>query len=119
MKDANNLLPALKKCCEALDGKKAESLCVLDLTGKSTITDYMIIATANSEPHLRALRRTVEEALDSQGCSILGTDYQPLSGWLVVDGFDFMVHLFIEEKRSLYQLESLWKDGTPLNWQKL
>ena len=118
MKDPIIIQKILRKCCEALEGKKAESITVLDLKGKSTITDFMIVATATSEPHLRALRRIVEEVVDEEGFKILGTDYQPLSGWLVVDGFEFMIHLFTEEKRELYLIESLWNDGIKLDWTK-
>lgn len=118
MKDSESIKKILHKCCEALDGKKAESITLLDLRGQSTITDFMIVATATSEPHLRGLRRIVEEVIDGESFKILGTDYQPLSGWLVVDGFHFMIHLFSEEKRELYQMESLWKSGTPVDWTK-
>lgn len=118
MKDSEKIQKILRKCCEALDGKKAESITLLDLREQSTITDFMIVATGTSEPHLRALRRTVEEVIEEEDFKILGSDYQPLSGWLVVDGFHFMIHVFSEEKRELYQMESLWQSGIQVDWTK-
>ncbi len=107
---------AIKHCCEALDGKKAVDLKVLDLRGKSTITDFFIIATASSEPHLRALRRALEEVMDAESLNVIGVDYQVQSGWLVVDAFQFMVHVFTQEQRANYALDALWRDGKNYDW---
>ncbi len=101
----------IRQCLEALEDRKAESLKVLDVRGQSTVTDYLILATANSAPHLRALRTAAEKAFKEQGTDVLGTDNVPESGWLVVDAYDIMVHLFTAEQRGNYRLESLWKDA--------
>jgi len=104
----NRLLPLL---VQALDGKKAEDLRVLNVGKFSSITDYLIIATATSEPHLRALRVELEKVLDAEHAKILGIETTKESGWTVVDAFDVMVHLFTEENRDRYRLDSLWKDA--------
>lgn len=109
----------LKRCAQTLSDKKAIDIKVLDLRGKSSITDYFLLATATSEPHLRALRRELEVVLDEEKVRLIGIDYQPLSGWLVVDGFSFMVHLFLPEQRENYALEALWKDGELLPVESL
>ena len=96
----------------ALDEKKAEDLRVLDVGKLSSITDYLILATGNSEPHLRALRIEVERVLDEQKARILGVDTTKSSGWTVVDAFEIMVHLFTPENRDKYRMELLWKDAT-------
>ena len=112
-------LELLKLVVQALDAKKAEALCVLDVSEQSSITDYLILATGNSEPHLRALRVELEKVIDAQKVRILGMDTGRSSGWLVVDAFDVMVHLFTPENRDKYRMESLWKDATELPVAKL
>jgi len=94
-----------------LDEKKAGELAVLDVSEQSSITDYLILATATSEPHLRALRVEIEKALDAAAVKIVGIEARQESGWLVVDAFDVMIHLFLAEKRELYGLERLWRDA--------
>jgi len=94
-----------------LDEKKAGELAVLDVSEQSSITDYLILATATSEPHLRALRVEIEKALDAAAVKIIGIEARQESGWLVVDAFDVMIHLFLAEKRELYGLERLWRDA--------
>jgi ribosome-associated protein len=109
----------LKLVVQALDAKKAEALCVLDVSQQSSITDYLILANGNSEPHLRALRVELEKVIDAQKVRILGMDTGRTSGWLVVDAFDVMVHLFTPENRDKYRMESLWKDATVIPVAKL
>lgn len=109
-------LALLKMLVKALDEKKAEDLRVLDVSAQSTITDYLLLATGNSEPHLRALRIEVERVLDAVRAPIGGMDGGGYgSGWTVIDAFQIMVHLFTPEQRALYALENLWKDAVPLN----
>ncbi|MEM8868315.1 MAG: ribosome silencing factor [Verrucomicrobiota bacterium] len=96
---------------EALDDKKAESVRVLDLRGKSSITDYIILATGTSDPHLKAIKAGLSQALKAKGVRLIGEDREVGSGWLVVDAFDFMVHLQTEEVREYYRLDQLWRDA--------
>ena len=106
--------PLLKQICHALEEKKAEDLKVLGVSEQSSITDYLVLATGNSEPHLRALRVEIEKIIDQSGARILGMDTDQGSGWLVVDAFDIMVHIFTAENRKKYALENLWKDAEDL-----
>lgn len=98
----------------ALDAKKAENLQVLHVGELSSITDYLIVGTATSDPHLRALRVELEKVIDGEGAKILGIDTGRGSGWTVVDAFDVMVHLFTPENREKYRLELLWRDAQPV-----
>jgi ribosome-associated protein len=98
-------------CCRALEEKKGGDIRVLDVSQQSSITDYLVVATATSEPHLRALRVELEKALDGAKAHIVGIETAPESGWIVVDAFDVMVHLFSAERRGHYGLENLWKDA--------
>ncbi|MGE9296016.1 MAG: ribosome silencing factor [Puniceicoccales bacterium] len=104
----------LALCCEALDDKKAIDLKILDVRGVSSVTDYLVLASGNSQPHLKALRGAVERALKDAKAHIVGAESGENSGWQVVDAFDFMVHLFTPEMRDNYRLESLWKDAPTL-----
>lgn len=109
----------LKSVVLALDAKKAEDLRVLDVSKQSSITDYLVLANGNSEPHLRALRIELEKVLDDQKVRILGMDTTKGSGWMVIDAFEVMVHLFTAENRDKYRMELLWKDATELSLAKL
>ena len=109
----------LRLIVAALDAKKAEDLRVLEVGKLSSITDYLILATGGSEPHLRALRIEVERVLDEQKARILGVDTSKGSGWVVVDAFEIMVHLFSSENRGKYRMELLWKDATEVPLSKL
>ncbi len=104
-------LELVRHCCQALYDKKAEAITVLDLGGKSSIADYFIIATGTSDPHLKALTGAVEMALKENRAEVLGRDRSPGSGWMVVDAYDFIVHVFTDEVRRHYNLEGLWKDA--------
>lgn len=101
----------LKACVQALDDKKAEDIRILHVGEVSSITDYFVIATGTSNPHLRALARAVETVLDEASEPSTISDARDESGWVVVDGYDFMVHLFSKETRRYFNLEGLWKDG--------
>lgn len=115
----NASLAVAKLCCRALDEKKAGDLQLLDVSEQSSITNFLVLATATSEPHLRALRVELEKALDAAKVHIVGMDAETGSGWIVVDAFDVMVHLFSAERRSQYGLENLWKDAVQVPVGKL
>jgi len=104
-------LRLIKLLVDALDAKKAEQLRVLHVGKLSSITDYLVLATGTSDPHLRALRIEAERILDAEKTRILGVETTQGSGWIVIDAFDVMVHLFTPENRGKYRMEQLWKDA--------
>lgn len=108
-------LELVKLCCRALDEKKAGELTILDVSEQSSITDFLILATATSEPHLRALRVELEKALDANKVHLVGMETSQESGWTVVDAFDVMIHLFLPETRERFGLERLWRDATEIS----
>lgn len=112
-------LDLVKLCCRVLDDKKAGALTVLDVSAQSSITDYLVLATATSEPHLRAMRIELEKALDSAAVHLVGMEAPQQSGWIVIDAFDVMIHLFSAEVRERYALERLWQDAVPVPAEKL
>jgi ribosome-associated protein len=109
----------LKLCCEALSSKKAEDLVVLDVSAQSSLTDYLVLATGTSEPHLRALSTELKHTLHASQTRLLGVETREESGWTVVDAFDVMFHLFTPEQRERYALESLWKDAREVSVDEL
>lgn len=110
----------LVQLVRALDEKKVGDLRVLKVGEKSTITDYIVLATGTSEPHLRALRIEVERVLDAAKQPIAGMEVGGYgSGWTVVDAYQIMTHLFTPEQRSNYALEKLWKDAKALDVAEL
>lgn len=105
------LMPAhLVAAVKALDEKKAYDLRVLQLGQLSSVADFLVVATGNSEPHLRALRIELEHVVEAAGAKTR-TESHKDSGWSVVDAFDVVFHLFRDDVRRSYGLESLWKDG--------
>ena len=111
-KTPKTAVPAiLKPLCVALDDKKAGDIRVLRVSEQSSITDYLVVATGTSDPHLRALRVELEKVLDAAEVHIVGMDTSQESGWLVIDAFDVMVHILTAENRERYALENLWKDA--------
>lgn len=112
-------LELVRLCCRVLDDKKAADLAVLDVSAQSSITDFLVLATATSEPHLRALRVELEKALDSHQVRLVGMETAQESGWLVIDAFDVMIHLFLAETRERYGLERLWRDAVDVPLARL
>lgn len=104
-------LKLLQQIVRALDAKKAEELRVLDVSKQSSITDFLVLGTGTSEPHLRALRIELERVLDEARARVVGVDTTKGSGWTVVDTFEIMVHLLTPENRDRYKLEALWRDA--------
>lgn len=111
----SSALELVKACCRVLDDKKAGDLRVLDVGDLSSITDYLILATATSDPHLRAMRVDVEKALKEAGVKVVGVETAHESGWTIIDLFDVMIHLFRADVRARYGLENLWKDAAEVS----
>ncbi|MEN8733890.1 MAG: ribosome silencing factor [Lentimonas sp.] len=108
-------LDEIRLAVTAIEDKKGEAVRILNVSGKSSITDYLILATGTSNPHLKALKGALDSALKDAGIQLIGEDREVGSGWLVVDAFDFMVHLQTEEMRDMYQLDRLWRDAEEIS----
>ena len=116
-KTERSILPAeIQQCIVALDDKKAEDLRLLQVGEISSITDYFIIATGTSNPHLKALSGIAIDTLKELGVDAVASGVGDQSGWVVVDAYDFMIHIFTEEMREYFNLEGLWKDGNLIEW---
>ena len=106
-------------CRELADNKKAENIAVLDVKKVSSVTDYFVIATGTSQPHLRAILEEITSKLrDEHDLRPLRTD-GPLTGdWMVLDFFDVIVHVMHTEARARYDLEGLWGDAAKVKPKK-
>lgn len=98
----------LKLVLATLDDSKARDVTVLDVRGKTGITDYMVIASGSSERHVKSLADHVLEKVKEQGVLPIGTEGQEASEWVLVDLGDVIVHAMKQQARELYQLEKLW-----------
>ena len=99
-------------CRELADNKKAEDIIVLDVRSLSSITDYFVLASGTSEPHLRAISEEIVSQLRKQhDVDPRMVDGNIQSGWMVVDLFDVIVHVMHKEVRKKYDLETLWSDA--------
>lgn len=102
-------------CAETLQDKIAEDVTVLAVRELSSIADYFIIATATSQPHLKALTGHLErQAREHFAVRPLAVDGEPSSEWVLLDFGNVLVHLMSEETRRRYDLERLWADAPRL-----
>tara|TARA_Y100001936_G_C15758642_1_gene500021 strand:+ start:238 stop:588 length:351 start_codon:yes stop_codon:yes gene_type:complete len=101
------------KIINILDSNKALDIVSINLEGKSSVADFMIIASGTSSRHIHALSEQVLEEFKKNGilnCKIEGKDS---SEWKLVDGMDLIVHIFIPDKRKFYELEKMWSELIP------
>jgi ribosome-associated protein len=94
----------------ALD-KKAADLTVLDVQGVSSVTDYFLVCSGKSTPHLRTIVDAIRTELKTDGIRPLHAEGRPESGWVLLDYGDVLVHVFLEATRAYYALERLWGDA--------
>jgi len=93
---------------KSLDDDKAENVVAIDLSGKSTIADYMVIASGRSPRQLGAMADHLMLKLKASGIRHVGVEGKGTGDWLLIDGGDVIVHLFRPEIRRLYSLEKMW-----------
>jgi ribosome-associated protein len=106
-------------CRDYADNKKAENIVVLDVRKLSSVTDYFVIATGTSQPHLRAIVEEITSRLrDEHELRPSRTDGLASGAWAVLDFFDVIVHVMHTEVRQRYDLEGLWGDARPLKTAK-
>lgn len=103
------------RCRELADNKKAENLVVLDVRPISSVTDYYVLATATSDPHVRSVVDEVGTKLRTEeGLRPNAMDGGTQTGWVVLDYVDVMVHVMRADVREKYDLEGLWADAKRL-----
>jgi ribosome-associated protein len=106
-------------CREYADNKKAENIVVLDVRKLSSVTDYFVVASGSSQPHLRAIVEEITSKLrDEHDLRPARTDGLTTGAWVVLDFFDVIVHVMHTEVRERYDLEGLWGDAKPMKAAK-
>jgi ribosome-associated protein len=96
----------------ALEEKQGGDIRILDVRGLSGVTDYVVVASGSSPPHLKALVNEVQDILKKEGVRCYRKAGVPECGWLVVDYVDCVIHIFSPEARRYYEIEALWA-GAP------
>lgn len=96
-----------------LDEAKAENIVTIDLAGKSSIGDYMVIATGRSDRHVGAIAEQVQRKLKDKGLGRVRLEGQEACDWVLLDTGDIIVHVFRPEVREFYNLEKMWSADRP------
>ncbi len=99
-------------CRKLADDRKAEDIVILDVRELSSVTDYFVIASGSSEPHLRAIVEEIRDKLrDEHHVRPKAVDGTLQAAWVVLDYFDVIVHVMRADMRERYDLETLWGDA--------
>ena len=105
--DANQIL---KLVTTSLDDDKAENILTIPLQGKSTMADYMVVASGTSSRQVIAMAEHIEFKLKQNKIAVLGLEGKRQADWVLIDANDVIVHLFRPEVREFYGLERMWAD---------
>ncbi|MFL2835615.1 MAG: ribosome silencing factor [Coraliomargaritaceae bacterium] len=116
LNDLGEVKEELKLIIEVLEDKKGNDIRIFDIREQSSVTDFVILVSAISEPHAKALKINLDKMIQEKGISVIGNDNESSSGWMVLDAFNFMVHIQTTEMRSFYELEELWKDAVEVDF---
>ena len=96
-----------------LDDAKAEAIVTIDLAGKSSIGDFMVVATGRSDRHVGAIAEQIGRKLKDQGLGRVRIEGRPQCDWVLIDAGDIIVHVFRPEVREFYNLEKMWSADRP------
>jgi ribosome-associated protein len=91
--------------------KKGTDVVVLDVRGKTSYTDYIVIASGDSERQVAAMAEHIKDTLGQEGNRLLGTEGLQPGHWVLLDYGEVVVHLFYSEARAFYDLDGLWADA--------
>ena len=109
----DNILDLKETIIKTLDMNKALDVVSIDLKDKSSMADYMIIASGTSSRHIQSLSEQVLEKLKNNGVKESKIEGKDSTEWKLVDGIDLIVHIFHPEKRKFYELEKMWSELIP------
>tara|TARA_Y100001970_G_C13710812_1_gene591818 strand:- start:220 stop:570 length:351 start_codon:yes stop_codon:yes gene_type:complete len=109
----DKILKLKKLIINTLDSNKALNITAIDLSGKSSMADFMIIASGTSSRHIQALSEQVLEQFKNNGIKNCKIEGKESKDWKLIDGIDLIVHIFNPEKRKFYELEKMWSELIP------
>ena len=96
-----------------LNNNKALEITSINLKNKTSIADFMIIASGNSSKHIQALSETLVDELKKKGINNCRLEGRDSSDWKLIDAIDIIIHIFHPEKRKFYDLEKMWSELIP------
>ncbi len=109
--DSNRLLQVV---LDTLDAAKAEDVVVVDLRGKTSIGDHMVLASGRSQRHVGAVADHIAKKLKDEGYGRARVEGMPHCDWVLIDAGDVIVHVFRPEVREFYNLEKMWSADRPM-----
>ncbi|MFR5876804.1 MAG: ribosome silencing factor [Eubacterium sp.] len=113
-----NYMQIVETAVKAIDSKRGEDIEVIKVSDITVLTDYFVIATANSNTQLRAIADEVEYKLSEQGIEPHHIEGER-SDWVCLDYVGAVVHILYKDKRDFYQIERLWEDGEKVDIDNL
>ncbi len=109
--DQKTSLTLAQRVRDIVEDRLGQDIQLLDVREVTPMTDYTLIVTGTSEPHLRAIFEDIQVKLKKEGLFAYRKSNESGSGWLVLDYVDVVIHIFSQEMRDYYALESLWEDA--------
>ncbi len=109
---------AMQLAVEAMDGKMAEDIRVIDISSVSILADYFIIATGTNRTQIQTIADEVGEKLGRTGMPAKSVEGYDGANWILLDFGDIIVHVFDKENRLFYDLERIWRDGKEIDIKK-
>lgn len=106
------------RAAQAALEKKASDLIVFKVGGVTTVADYFVICSADSQRQVRAIRDHIDDTLARRGCHLFSTEGEETGRWVLMDYSDIIIHIFKEEVRPFYALERLWGDAPRLDLKR-
>jgi ribosome-associated protein len=113
-----NYMQIVETAVKAIDSKRGENVEVIKVSDITVLTDYFVIATANSNTQLKAIADEVEYKLSEQGIEPHHIEGEK-SDWVCLDYVGVVIHILYKEKRDFYQIERLWEDGEKVDIDNL
>ena len=114
LSDGQKPAALLKDIVHWLDEAKAEEVVTIDLAGKSSIGDFMVVATGRSDRHVGAIAEQIGRKLKEQGLGLVRIEGMEACDWVLIDTGDIIVHVFRDEVREFYNLEKMWSADRPV-----
>lgn len=105
----------IKTAYHALDDKKAFDIKILDIRNISSIADYFIIADGTNKNQVQAMCDNVEESMTKSGFRMKSIEGYSEGGWILLDYYDIIIHIFSDEARRFYNIERIWSDGAEVS----
>jgi len=102
----------------AASAKKARDVLILDMREVFILTDFFVICSGNTDRQVAAIQEAVEERLAALGVKPVRREGVRHRRWVLLDYLDIVVHIFRQEEREYYEIERLWKDAPPLEWEE-